>query len=90
MHTIQVALTMAWFVLYLFTLRRGFKKLLRQSYTGYLDANISIRLQVSRDVVNPSMHQYRKLQPSILHLCARFCRLAGSFCLTLWRSSLWH
>ena len=42
----QVALSMAWFVLYLLNLRRGFKMLLRQSYTGYLDANISIRLQV--------------------------------------------
>ncbi len=40
---------MAWFVLYLLILRRGFKMLLRQSYTGYLDANISIRLQVNVD-----------------------------------------
>ncbi len=38
---------MAWFLLYLLNLRRGFKMLLRQSYTGYLDANISIRLQVN-------------------------------------------
>ena len=39
---------MVWFVLYLLNLRRAFRMLLQQSYTGYLDANISIRLQARR------------------------------------------
>lgn len=39
-----------YFVLYITALRRGFRQLHRQSYTGYLDANIRIRLQASLEV----------------------------------------
>ena len=39
----QATLTMLYFVLYLICLRQGFRKLLRQSYTAFLSANISIR-----------------------------------------------
>ncbi len=40
---------MLYFVLYVLNLRRCFKKLLRLPYAAFLDANISIRLQVTFD-----------------------------------------
>ena len=45
---VQAVLLMSYFVLYVTTLRRGFRLLQRESYSGYLDANIRIRLQVGR------------------------------------------
>jgi len=46
----QVAMLLFYFVLYITALRRGFRQLHRQSYAGYLDANIRIRLQASLQV----------------------------------------